>query len=540
MANKIIFNDDFPTNGAVDPTLWMINSVGPFIEPRSYFRQELPQASGGVVHLLMDTFDPNGNKVFISSDMVSTQKFDLSGGPLAFQAQVRYEQTQKGLIGGFFLYGGAPNTHDEIDFEAMSNFFGQIQTNVYHNEGPGDGHFQVHPLKAHPPTNDATLATFHTYRIEWYPDMVRWLVDGDVVREESNIVPTQAMNLHFNVWSGGPTWRTSDPSLNPEPSPGHTYTFDAKAVTVEQIPNHVANNAALIDSAASNQLLGTVDSEYLAGGVGDDTIIGGGGNDVIEGGAGANTAVYSGASRNFEVSIRTGEHVVNVADRSGLEGTDALHNIQFVHFADRTLDASSLDKAANTDGSQFIPLIDLYDGYLHRAPDAVGLAYWASQLGGMSLSDIAKSFFASAEAAALRPQGQSLTDMVSDAYTNILDRAADPGGLSYWVGELQSGHLALEKFALTFMQTAEASPGADAQILAYKLGVGAHYAIDQGLNDAAHAANVLAAFLGKSPTDGVEAALSLVESYAAAAALPDTSELVVKLIGVDVLPVAAG
>jgi len=113
MANKIIFSDDFPTDGTVDSTLWMINSVGPFIEPRAYFRQELPTASGGVMHLVMDTFDPGGNNVFIGSDAVSTQKFDLSGGPLAFQAQVKYDQTQKGLIGGFFLYGGAPNTHDD-------------------------------------------------------------------------------------------------------------------------------------------------------------------------------------------------------------------------------------------------------------------------------------------------------------------------------------------------------------------------------------------------------------------------------------------
>ena len=76
--------------------------------------------------------------------------------------------------------------------------------------------------------------------------------------------------------------------------------------------------------------------------------------------------------------------------------------------------------------------------------------------------------------------------MVSHEYTDVLDRAAD-NGVSYWVGELQSGNLKVENFALAFVQAAQAGGGADAQTLADQESVGAHFAIDQGLNNTDHA-----------------------------------------------------
>ena len=57
-----------------------------------------------------------------------------------------------------------------------------------------------------------------------------------------------------------------------------------------------------------------------------------------------------------------------------------------------------------------------------RLRRALGFFYWAAQYAnGMSLVDIAKNFFNSAEAVAARPQGQSLSDMVSHEYTDVLE-----------------------------------------------------------------------------------------------------------------------
>jgi uncharacterized protein YjiK len=282
---------------------------------------------------------------------------------------------------------------------------------------------------------------------------------------------------------------------------------------------------------------GTGEEDTLTGGTGNDTLIGAGGNDTLDGGGGVNTASYTGASKNFEVSIAAHQQAFTVKDRLGAEGQDTVSHVQLVHFADQTLDATILAKAANLAPSSFAPLIDLYSAYLHRAPDALGLDYWASRLSdGMSLSDIAKSFFASAEAVTTRPAGQSFTALVTSAYNDILDRAPDTPGLNYWVAELQAGRMTLEKFALAFVGGAHAAGGADAQTLANKENVGAYYAIEQGLNNVDHARAVLG-----SPITDAHAARGQIDGYAAAAATSGSAELVVKLVGIhadEIAPIA--
>jgi uncharacterized protein YjiK len=282
---------------------------------------------------------------------------------------------------------------------------------------------------------------------------------------------------------------------------------------------------------------GTAEEDTLTGGAANDTLIGAGGNDTLDGGGGVNIASYTGASKNFEVSIAAHQQVFTVKDRLGAEGQDTVSHVQFVHFADQTLDATILAKAANLAPSSFAPLIDLYSAYLNRAPDALGLDYWASRLGdGMSLTDIAKSFFASAEATTTRPAGQSFTALVTSAYNDILDRAPDTPGLNYWVAELQAGRMTPDKFALAFVAGAHAAGGADAQTLANQENVSAYYAIEQGLNNVDHARTVLG-----SPITDAHAARSQIDGYAAAAASPGGAEFVVKLIGIhadDIAPVS--
>jgi hypothetical protein len=85
----------------------------------------------------------------------------------------------------------------------------------------------------------------------------------------------------------------------------------------------------------------------------------------------------------------------------------------------------------------------------------------------------------------------------------------------------------LEDFPLSFIMAAKASNGADAQTVAAEETIGGQYAIEQGLNDVAHATTVF----GQS---NVEAATSLLDGYATAAALPTSSELVVKLVGIHI------
>ena len=244
---------------------------------------------------------------------------------------------------------------------------------------------------------------------------------------------------------------------------------------------------------------------------------------MIEGGVGVDTALYSGLARNYEMSVTAGVAVA-VADRFGLEGQDILTNIESIGFADQTLDTTSLIKASNLDASSFMPIIDLYNAALDRAPDALGLAYWVARLGdGMSLTDIAESFYSSAEGMALRPTAPSNAALVADAYTSILDRAPDAEGQAYWVGQLESGNLTPATFLLAFVEGVTGA--ADVATLVSKQTMGVYYAVTNGLTDAENARSVFVSdsLTSKNMTDG----------FAAAAASAETAELVVKLVGVD-------
>ncbi len=83
----------------------------------------------------------------------------------------------------------------------------------------------------------------------------------------------------------------------------------------------------------------------------------------------------------------------------------------------------------------------LYHALLARDPDIGGTKYWLSQArAGSSLDDVAWAFSQSEEFIAKYGQ---LNDeqFVTQVYTNVLERPADPAGRDYWLGEVRSGKL---------------------------------------------------------------------------------------------------
>jgi beta-glucanase (GH16 family) len=62
------------------------------------------------------------------------------------------------------------------------------------NEPFGSGHPQFVP--------DGDLTAFHSYRMEWFPNRVRWLIDGRLVRTDTVHVPQAALTLHINICAG--------------------------------------------------------------------------------------------------------------------------------------------------------------------------------------------------------------------------------------------------------------------------------------------------------------------------------------------------
>jgi beta-glucanase (GH16 family) len=58
--------------------------------------------------------------------------------------------------------------------------------------------------------SSADLTSFHTYRIEWFSNLVRWFIDVQLVREDTAKVPQGAQSVHLNIWA--PTNQWSDAS----------------------------------------------------------------------------------------------------------------------------------------------------------------------------------------------------------------------------------------------------------------------------------------------------------------------------------------
>jgi len=268
-------------------------------------------------------------------------------------------------------------------------------------------------------------------------------------------------------------------------------------------------------------LIGTSFDDHLLGFAGNDTFFDGAGVDRYDGGSGIDTLVYDISSKSSRIGV--GSDGVAIVDRNNPDEFDTAINIEFVKFSDATTDVGTLVRAQAANADQYQHLLELYIGYLNRAPDAFGIAYWASRLvDGATLDDVARSFFESDEAAARRQAGQSAAEIVSKAYVDVLNRVADQGGLDYWVGQLESGQLAMDRFALAFVNGVSAGSH-DSQTLAFEKILGGYYSLVFGLTDVADAVSAMNA-LEQTPgtsTEKADMALKLVESFAVAAEQPD-------------------
>lgn len=330
----------------------------------------------------------------------------------------------------------------------------------------------------------------------------------------------------FTIWDGG-----------------GTNTLDLSGFAVAQnislLPgtfsdvNGLKGDVAIAFGTTIHNAVGGAGRDVIVGNDANNTITGGAGNDTIDGGAGTNAAVYTGASRGYTLKFAAGSTSLSVQDKIGSDGLDTLANIQQLKFADQTIDASTYLKASSLAAAQLGSLTELYIASFNRAPDALGLDYWASRLkDGMLLQDIAKSFFVQPEAAAYYPAQQTTEAFVTAVYGNVLNRGPDAGGLAYWSAELQSGHVSKDSFLLAIINGAHANTGAgtDTQVLSNKQTAGEHFALAQGLNNGDWAKSIMAGV--GSTTASVAAANTATDAFAQMANAASTSELVVQIVGI--------
>ena len=338
-ASAILFQDDFSGTEVSDANWdfnhWIEGPNNPSYLGQTQMRQELPAAENGMARIRLDTFNPppGGPDSYYGSEAITRQAWDISAGGLGFEGKFRFEGSQGGMIAGFFTYeqfpsGAVREPHDEIDFEIITTQMQKISTNVFQHQRTGTPHSYA---------VDGGLGVDHVYRFEWLPSVVRWFVDGSLIREEVEHVPTRPQQVHLNLWgapqAGGPNggpWagnpgdpggpNITDPTLliAPNPAQSKSYFFDVDYVKVERLATQLGNSGHnnLVAGAAGEALDGAAGDDTLRGGVGNDVVAGGEGNDTMTGGAG-NDALYGGTGANL-VSGGAGAdriHVGQGADR---------------------------------------------------------------------------------------------------------------------------------------------------------------------------------------------------------------------------------
>ncbi len=291
--------------------------------------------------------------------------------------------------------------------------------------------------------------------------------------------------------------------------------------------------------AGDDLLVGNALDNHLAGGAGDDTLEGGAGDDTLEGGAGDDTAAFGGAFGSY--ILRLSEAGIEVSDKRD-EGTgrDLLSGVEYLRFADGTsFDAEgavrvqALSAILGLDADDITAFARLYLAYFDRAPDALGLVFWATRLAeGTSLGEIAGHFFEQAEARAMFPDDEAA--LVDAAYAHLLERAPEAEGRAWWIAQLETGAVDRGDFMLALIAGAEANARAEAdrQTLRDKTDIGLSYAVAHGLTDGANARAAMDAYTVTDRAGSRDAAEAMIAEFRAAAAEAASDEVVVEIAGV--------
>jgi hypothetical protein len=97
----------------------------------------------------------------------------------------------------------------------------------------------------------------------------------------------------------------------------------------------------------------------------------------------------------------------------------------------------------------------LYQATFNRTPDNDGVKWWVNELDkGMSAHQAAAGFVHSNEFKTTYGQFSN-QGFVGEIYENVLGRAAESAGLSYWLDELSSGRMDRAEVLLGFSESAE-------------------------------------------------------------------------------------
>ena len=304
-------------------------------------------------------------------------------------------------------------------------------------------------------------------------------------------------------------------------------------------------NQSLTGTNKDDHILSGFGDDKIYGLGGDDTIYGSLGNDFIDGGSDYNTFVYSGSSINTTLSV--GSLNIIAQDRSGADGIDTLVSIQNLQFSDQSFQTSWFTDALNlatSNPSQFKVMTQMYLAYFDRAPDAMGLYFWAAgSYEGSSNIEISNTFASTPEFistyGSISPQSSSLvlSNFVKAVYENVLDRPAEQAGLDWWLNGLVTNQVTPGNFILSIIEAVNGQTGTiDSIYFSNKTTVATHFAVTEGLSNTTQATTVMNLFNSTYQASGIAAAVTaanaLSDQYLADVATNPELVIYLDLVGI--------
>jgi len=271
------------------------------------------------------------------------------------------------------------------------------------------------------------------------------------------------------------------------------------------------------------------DDLFLSDLLGDDSIDGGDGRDLVR----FDTSAQGDMTLTFNGSVTT------VTDRTNTQGSATLLRVETIETAGGVqLDLDQHDGIGLISAADLTTLTELYIAYFDRAPDALGLSFWATafQTNGFSFDAIADLFFTQPETVALY-SGFSDGDFVTAVYNNVLGRDPDQAGFEFWSGQLANGNVTESGFILDLLAGARAATGsaADVAYIEGKTDLGLYFAVIQGQNNLNAANSVMDAFNGSAQSLATAQALS---DASLATAEAGSTDLLMPVVGVIDTPFA--
>lgn len=300
---------------------------------------------------------------------------------------------------------------------------------------------------------------------------------------------------------------------------------------------------ALAALHAENHLIGRAGSDVLTGAFGNDMLNGGAGDDNLHGGGGHDTARFEGNQSDHTLVL--GPEGVTLTDRSGRSGSDTLTSIEQLDFASGSFDLADFHGITRATASDLLALIELYAAYFNRAPDAVGLSFWATAMGnGLSLSDVATLFMDQDETREKYPADMPDGDFIETVYQSVLGRSADAAGHAFWLEKLNADTQGVsdDQFIRAILDGAKAAPQSqatdpfveqqhqDRAFLANKAEIGTYFAVTLGMSNVENATEVMEVFDGSQGS--INAAVAVVDAQFEDAAMADGGAFLMPVVGV--------